>query len=154
MRKLHNNQINQTSKEYYQKVLKKKTTNLNLSNKQVQETDILLNQLLNASYTLLSPIFEKDQLIFDYKNHSNFKNIDNEFDKTINNTLPSWIKKVILFIKSIYRTIFPLKVEKKIKNTASVTTNKFIILFKEQIKKQVKQLDNKLNHYYINKSSP
>lgn len=101
MKSIHKYQNFNTSKEYYLN-LKNKNNDLNLSENKLNKTEAYLSVFLEKSYAILNPIFNDNDIVELEKENSLRHSIDEEFDNTILESLPKWIKKVIQIIQVIF----------------------------------------------------
>jgi hypothetical protein len=115
----HNNSF-QTSRDFYINELKNKKTNFNSSIKSIDKLDNYIDKWLGYSYNFLAPFFEDEDFQISYSNNTQKDQIDQGFD----DSLPSWIKSMIDLIISIYRFIFPNKIQKKLTKIRNRIFNK------------------------------
>jgi len=106
-----NNNFN-TSKEYYNHILKSRSNNLNSSNKTNDFIEIQLQKVLETTYKILNPIFKDDQentTNSALKSYHNLDKEDHQFDEQLKSYIPQWLNVIINYIEKIYRIIFPKK---------------------------------------------
>lgn len=115
MRNYSQNVQHQTSREFYNSVLKNNRKNLNSSKTNLDSLDIYLNQFLEKSYKTLSPIFNDDQQRNNFQKESTNNAIDKEFDEQIENYSPRWLKSIINLLLSLYHKVIPKKAKDLIK---------------------------------------
>jgi len=154
MRNLNIHKPQQNSKDYYNNVLKKRNTNLNLSKTRTDKTNIFLNKILNVSYSFFAPIFEKDISVKEFKKDTSVNYVDSDFDNSINKISPNWLKQLITIIKSLYNWIFPEKVKKTISQITAIAIKHNLILLHNSTK-IINKLTERISFYNsIKKSSP
>jgi hypothetical protein len=110
MRNYNQDNMYQTSKEYYFQVLKKDKTNLNSSGNKLNYLDCYLEKLLAVTYQFFNPFFADEESSAPYKNEYTSSTIDREFDEKVNNQIPSWLFAVIEFVRNVYHLFFPIKI--------------------------------------------
>lgn len=117
MRNLSHQNQHQTSREFYNQVLKKKSKNLNSSKKEVNIFENGLNKLLKYSYQLLAPIFNDTDNNINYHKETESNSIDKDFDNQIETISPRWLKLCVKFLIEIYHFVFPKKIKEIIRKT-------------------------------------
>ena len=117
MRNINHTSRQQTSREFYNETLKNKHNSLNSSKKEVNIIENGLDIFLQHSYIILSPLFNSEQELQNFKQEENTENIDQLFDEHIQNISPSWLKQIVLFLINAYQLLFPKKIKKIINNT-------------------------------------
>ena len=111
MRNLNSHTSEQTSKDFYNQVLKSRAKNLNSSKTNNNLFENGLEKILNHSHQFLSPLFNEEENQYSFKEETESNNIDSDFDKHIENISPTWLKILVKLIIKIYHFIFPEKIK-------------------------------------------
>ncbi len=98
----------QTSREYYNQVLKKENKNLNSSESKLDYLDEKLDKMLTVVYRIFDPMFRDVEAPSSYKNEFIKDAVDREFDEEVAKRIPNWLQIVIDFFVRIYQLIFPV----------------------------------------------
>ena len=126
MRNYSQNIQPQTSREFYNSVLKNNTNNLNSSKRNSNSLDVYLDQFLEKSYKTLSPIFNDNQQYKNFQKESISNHTDKEFDEKIDNYSPKWLKLIINLLLSVYHKIISKKIKRFIKKVRLLHFQKII----------------------------